>query len=149
MKYLLIIAISTLIGWITNKIAIILLLKPYKQIKYLGWFGQGVIPRSKYKLAINVADIIKKKILTNDKIKNKLFLLFPFMETLNFVNEGFFDEIVENLDVRNIAVKSINEFDNEEIEKIVKQAANEYLVHLEILGAILGFFIGIIECFII
>ncbi|OQY10032.1 MAG: hypothetical protein B6I28_01815 [Fusobacteriia bacterium 4572_132] len=56
--------VGALIGWFTNFLAIKLLFKPYNEIKILGVKFQGVIPRRKNALAVNLAKTIDEELLS-------------------------------------------------------------------------------------
>ena len=62
--------ISGLIGWITNKIAINLLFKPYKPTTFLKF--QGVIPKNKNKIANKIGKIVNKKLINIEDILNQI-----------------------------------------------------------------------------
>jgi len=66
--------VGAVIGYVTNYIAIKLLFKPYKPVKFYGFtvFPQGVIPREKEALAKKVGEVVKEYILSENEIKEIL-----------------------------------------------------------------------------
>ena len=90
------VGVGAAIGYVTNYIAIKLLFRPYKPIKFgkITIFPQGVIPREKPLLAKKVGEIVKdyilskeeiKKIVTSDEVKKEIenFLDLKLEEFLN------------------------------------------------------------------
>ena len=71
-KAILLIVIGSMIGWITNYIAIKMLFRPYKEIN-LGIFKiQGLIPKRRHEIGITLADTIQKELISIDDIMKKL-----------------------------------------------------------------------------
>jgi len=66
--------ISAFIGYVTNYIAIVMLFRPYEEIKILGIkiFGKGVIPRNHRKLAESIGRTVAEELLSSDDIIRKL-----------------------------------------------------------------------------
>ncbi len=66
--------ISAFIGYITNYIAIVMLFRPYKEIKIFGLkiFGKGVIPRNHKKLAESIGRTVSEELLSTEDILRKL-----------------------------------------------------------------------------
>lgn len=109
-----------------------------------------------------IKDVIKNKIKAI--IKKKLPPLIPVELVMGMVNdvidsEGdqMIDEITEKMlhkatqeiSISKIIVDNINAFDLEQIEKIIIELANKELKHIEYLGGVIGFLIGIIQGLII
>lgn len=71
-KALLLIVIGSMIGWVTNYIAIKMLFRPYKEIN-LGFFKiQGLIPKRRHEIGITLADTIQNELISLDDITKKL-----------------------------------------------------------------------------
>jgi len=110
------------IGYITNYIAIKLLFRPYKPIKFgnLTIFPQGVIPREKKHLAKKVGEIVKDYILSEEEIRKIITSDEVKKEINKFLDEkikALLDkEITEFLTKEEIAKKF-----SEIIERIVKE----------------------------
>jgi len=72
LRLVLLVIIGGFIGWITNKIAIKMLFRPVNPHKILGITFQGVFPRRKDYMAISLADIIEKELLSKEVIMDQL-----------------------------------------------------------------------------
>ena len=70
LEFFLIVSIGSLIGWITNYIAIKLLFKPYKEINLIGFKLQGLIPKRRVEIAKNVAETIDNELISLNDIIN-------------------------------------------------------------------------------
>ena len=133
-----------------------------------------MIPKRKKEIAINIGRIVEEQFLSIDeitdnivteqdkgyiidyiKVKIKLILnekmvLIPStIRSLvqNYISEIIEDEIREGIDelCEEIIENKINELDLYELEIIILQIVKNELRHIEILGLILGFFIGIVQ----
>jgi len=71
-RFVLLVLIGGFIGWLTNKIAIKMLFRPINPHRILGLKIQGVFPRRKDKIAISLADIIEKELLSKEVIMSQL-----------------------------------------------------------------------------
>ena len=71
-------------------------------------------------------------------------IMEEILRTIPPMTEQIMDALEENLDFRQLVVKKIDEFDLEALEQIVLQIAARELRAIEILGGVLGFFIGLI-----
>lgn len=57
--------VAGVVGYITNKIAIKMLFRPYEPKWYtLGW--QGIVPKTRPKLAVKISEIVGQKLLAHD-----------------------------------------------------------------------------------
>lgn len=71
-RFVLLVLIGGFIGWMTNRVAIKMLFRPVNPHKILGITFQGVFPRRKDYMAISLADIIEKELLSKEVIMNQL-----------------------------------------------------------------------------
>lgn len=71
-KFFLVVIIGMLIGWITNYIAIKMLFRPYKEINLFFFKIQGVIPRRRHEIGINIARTIKNDVISMEDIINSI-----------------------------------------------------------------------------
>lgn len=60
--------IGAIHGWVTNLLAIRLLFRPRRPIRFLLWTVQGVVPRRRADLAKRVAEIVEKDLLPLDSL---------------------------------------------------------------------------------
>lgn len=106
------VTIGAIIGYVTNYVAIKLLFRPYKPLKFgsITVFPQGVIPREKKALAKKVGSMVKEYILSEEEIKKILQNEEVQSEIKHFIDE--------KLDL--IFAKNITEFMAKEeiIEKL-------------------------------
>ena len=138
MNAIIIILFGAFIGYITNKIAIMMMFRPYTPKKYLFCFEQGVVPKSKEKLADVVSTLIEKKLLPSPQIIAKLRSSFPAIELIELFFVDFCERAVENLNIKELSRESIINFSNAEIEQCIRDVSNKYFFHLEVLGGVLG-----------
>ena len=71
-KLFLIVGIGAMIGWITNYIAIKMLLRPYKEMNFLFFKIQGLIPKRRSEIAVSIADTVQKELISLKDITNSL-----------------------------------------------------------------------------
>ena len=71
-EFLLMVGVGALIGWFTNYLAIRLLFRPYNEIN-LGLFKlQGLIPKRRHEIAVNIAEVIETELISMKEIGAKL-----------------------------------------------------------------------------
>ena len=71
-ELILMILIGTFIGWVTNYIAIKLLFRPYKEINILGFKIQGVIPKRRSEIALNIGQTVNTQLISIKDITNTI-----------------------------------------------------------------------------
>lgn len=71
-NYFVIPLVTTLIGWLTNVVAVKMLFHPRKPINILGWRLHGVIPKRHDALAHSIADLFERELLSNDELATHL-----------------------------------------------------------------------------
>ena len=64
--------VGILIGWFTNYLAIKLLFRPYKEVNFLFFKIQGLIPKNRDKISENIAETIEKELISVKYITEKL-----------------------------------------------------------------------------
>jgi len=64
--------VGTLIGWFTNYLAIKLLFRPYKEMNFLFFKIQGLIPKRRAEISLNIADVVEKELISVDDIAEKI-----------------------------------------------------------------------------
>ncbi len=188
LRFILLVIIGGLIGWITNKVAIKMLFRPINPHKFLGMTFQGVFPKRKDQMAISLADTIEKELLSKEvimnqllgkekletlKLKLKAIIIEKLVEVIppvlamfvggdirGFITkyidkngdeifEQMIDELkrsgIDNLNIREIVKKRIDELDFVEFERIIFGLMNKELHFVEIIGLFLGAIIGIVQ----
>ena len=142
-QFLLMVSVGILIGWFTNYLAIKLLFRPYKEMNFLFFKIQGLIPKRKNEIIENIADVVEQELISmtdivnkfknseideeilnnlldkivGEKLKNSILEKNPLLKM--FVNDSLMDKIKEYVK------KSILENKEEIIEEIVKIAESK------------------------
>jgi uncharacterized membrane protein YheB (UPF0754 family) len=169
-------AVGSLLGFITNFIAIKLLFRPKR--KTLGI--QGLLPKRKGEIARRAGVIVNDYLVNSDEIRKKIDkdklheAIGRFMEknklmpwdipilknTVNkilssllidrdgYFNRNVIEAVIDEGMVSDIVEKKINEFDVNELENLLKKASGPEINFIIFTGAILGFIIGLAEAFI-
>ncbi|MFW6285779.1 MAG: DUF445 domain-containing protein [Nanoarchaeota archaeon] len=179
--------ISAFIGWLTNFIAIKSLFRPVEKINILGVKFQGLIPKRKRDLAVNISEVVEEYFLSHEDIKESLEKpsninkikrkILPILESkilekipLMFqviakpiikktleseidsvilkINDEIINHAFEVIDIKKIIVDKIKDYDIDELERITYKIAKKELKHIEYLGAIIGFILGLTQVFI-
>lgn len=101
LKNILIVLISSMIGWITNYVAIKMLFKPYNKINF-GFFSvQGVIPKRRHEIGLKIAAAVKENIIS----------MADILKSLNKKGlEEELEEIVDKLVEGRVKTEIINAF---------------------------------------
>jgi uncharacterized membrane protein YheB (UPF0754 family) len=182
--------ITALIGWLTNKVAIVMLFRPRRARRLLGVTLQGAIPRRQKDLARSAAELMEREVLDKHLIRSELqridmmpmihqfserlvyenlaprlrkFLLFRgFLAdtTLRGIHRAVTDmleheapamlarlavEAEHRLDVARLVEERIGGFDLDKLEALVNEVAASELRGIEIMGAVLGFIVGLLQ----
>lgn len=129
--------VAGVVGYVTNKIAIKMLFRPYEPKWYtLGW--QGIVPKTRPKLAVKISEIVGQKLLAHDDflyalenndIKAKIHnIIAEKLKTLNAKDihalirlSSLEDKIIDNKEVinnilNNAAVSVVDIFLNKKID---------------------------------
>ena len=72
LQFCLMVLVGTLIGWFTNYLAIKLLFRPYKEMNFLFFKIQGLIPKRRAEISLNIADVVEKELISVDDIAEKI-----------------------------------------------------------------------------
>jgi len=67
--------LGAFIGYITNIVAIKMLFRPLRKIKFLGLalpFTPGILPRERHKLAISIGSMVERELLTSEVLRARL-----------------------------------------------------------------------------
>ena len=133
-RFILLVLIGGLIGWLTNKVAIKMLFRPVNPHKVLGITFQGVFPRRKDQIAVSLAEIIETELLSKDVLMDQLF----DQEKLESVKDRLKSVIVEKLseaippmaamfiggDVKGFIKKYIDKHGDEIFDALFKELKN-------------------------
>ena len=66
------VGVGALIGWFTNYLAIRLLFRPYNEINLVIFKLQGLIPKRRHEIAVNIAEVIETELISIREIGDKL-----------------------------------------------------------------------------
>ena len=142
-QFLLMVSVGILIGWFTNYLAIKLLFRPYKEMNFIFFKIQGLIPKRKNEIIENIAEVVEQELISmtdilekfknsnideesldkildkiiGEKLKNSILEKNPLLKM--FVN----DSLIEK--VKDYVKKSILDNKEEIIEEIVKIAESK------------------------
>lgn len=195
MKIAVAILIGAFIGWITNYIAIKMLFRPHKEVNFLFFRIQGLIPKRRNAIAYGISETIEKELLSikdvlehlesdeldskleefvddilDKKLKETIISNFPMASI--FLTEGVLEKIKkaikdtilgnkteiiqlfstyieEKVDFAKIVREKISDFSLDKLEEIIFNLAKNELKHIEVIGAILGGAIGLIQYFVL
>lgn len=187
------IAVGAGIGYATNVIAIIMLFRPYKPIKFplIKWQLHGLIPKRREEIAKSIGETVKSELISMEEINSQLLTdenkrklvdaikakvktvvaekteSIPFglgsvvsnmvddiveVELTIFIydqSEEMINDMTKDIDIGLMVEDKINQFELKKIEDIILKVASRELRHIELLGGILGAFIGLIQGIIV
>lgn len=193
LKILFMIAVGSGIGYATNVIAIIMLFRPYKPIKFplIKWQLHGLIPKRREEIAKSIGETVKNELISMEEINSQLLTdenkrklvdaikakvktvvaekteSIPFglgsvvsnmvddiveVELTIFIydqSEEMINDMTKDIDIGLMVEDKINQFELKKIEDIILKVASRELRHIELLGGILGAFIGLIQGIIV
>ena len=70
-QFAIMVSVGTLIGWFTNYLAIKLLFRPQKEINFLLFKIQGLIPKRRDEITENIAGVVEQKLISVADIAEK------------------------------------------------------------------------------
>mgnify|MGYP003586334639 FL=1 len=193
LKILFMIAVGSGIGYATNVIAIVMLFRPYKPIKFplIKWQLHGLIPKRREEIAKSIGETVKNELISMEEINSQLLTdenkrklvdaikakvktvvaekteSIPFglgsvvsnmvddiveVELTIFIydqSEEMINDMTKDIDIGLMVEDKINQFELKKIEDIILKVASRELRHIELLGGILGAFIGLIQGIIV
>ncbi|RJX21988.1 MAG: DUF445 family protein [Ammonifex sp.] len=180
--------VGAFIGWVTNRLAVKLLFRPYRPYRLLKWTIQGVLPKRRYELAGSIGGIIEQEILSLDDILQHLkerdvpertvALLreairgavlekapawvpvavkkplaeavsdlvrdrLPFL--IDWLVESFGETLKREVSLSQLIETKLNQFPLEDLERVVFKVTAREIRHIEVMGALLGFLIGLLQ----
>ncbi len=110
-----------------------------------------------FKLKVKISSIIEKKLpaIIPSAFKSVIlgyiedFIDSEGEDILKRITQEAIDKAATKVSIAKIVEDKINNYDMEKIESIIISIAKKELKHIEILGGVLGFFIGIIQGIIV
>ncbi len=182
--------IAALIGWLTNLLAIKMIFRPLNPITIpiLGWQMQGIIPKRRYDIAVNIGKTVEEELISMDDVfdmliqgENRDKLLSNIKVNINrivdeklpsivpsFIRNNIhsyisksiddeagkiidgiihdtIDETMSTVSIAKMVEDKINSFDLLTLENMIISISQRELKHIEILGGLLGFVIGLVQ----
>lgn len=152
LQFISLVSVGTLIGWFTNYLAIKLLFRPYKEINFIFFKIQGMIPKRKDEIGENIAETVEKELISisditkkfqetnfdenmldglldkiiGEKLKNSILEKNPLLKM--FINDSIIDKVKEYF--KNAILENKEEIINE-IVKIAEEKINFKEIMLE------------------
>lgn len=96
-RFIVLVAIGGLIGYVTNRIAIKMLFRPVNPIKILFFEIQGVFPKRKDKIAVSLAETIEQELLSKDVIMDKILNEEKIQEYKVLIKDMLVEKIEEKI----------------------------------------------------
>lgn len=182
---------GAVIGWITNVLAIRLLFRPLHPVRLGPLVFQGLIPKRREQIAINVGDVVARQLFSVDELAARLDMPVMQQEVERVVREAvecwceekmmmlpgavrqmfsnklrdmvaaevarhlpqmselFFTRMGEQVDIRTVVADKINALPLNEVEGLVLTVASRELKQIELLGALLGLAIGLLQAVLV
>ncbi|MBO8138384.1 MAG: DUF445 family protein [Desulfotomaculum sp.] len=193
LQFILLPLVGALIGWLTNKLAVYLIFRPYEPVKLplLPCKIHGLLPKRRAELAYKIGQVVEQELLSIDDVvlqlrspdmvhkvvqsvqntvqgmvENKLPLWVPlsfkknlsklFSETVERKLPSIIEEILDQtssefknkISIMEMVESKLNKYPIKHVESIVTSVAAKELKHIEFLGAVLGFVIGLVQAVI-
>jgi uncharacterized membrane protein YheB (UPF0754 family) len=121
-EFLLMVGVGALIGWFTNFLAIKLLFRPYNEINFLFFKIQGLIPKRRHEIAVNIAEVIETELISIREIGDKIDTSsFEYDDLDEFLEKLVKEKIKAELLEKNPFLKMfVNDKTLEKIKKYIK-----------------------------
>ncbi len=130
MKYIIPMIVGSAIGYFTNWLAIKMLFRPHREIRWLGIkvpFTPGLIPKERYRISKSIGDAVGQHLLTPEKIREVLWRK-ETQENLNRYLKSYVEKL--KLDSRTIMdigkSRDKNSYDNYILK--IKSSLSRYIV---------------------
>ncbi len=182
--------VGTVIGWLTNYVALKLLFRPHHPKKILGLKFQGLIPKRRREIARSIARTIEKELLNSKDLAVTLNNINWKKEVERMVEEvvdhrfgseavkrvpviglvtenlryhikylitrevlrhiddrkvDIAEKFARNVDVKELLASRIDELDLKRFEGLLTGFIAKELRHIEQLGGVMGFIIGLFQ----
>ena len=183
--------IAALIGWFTNYVAVKMLFRPYKKIKFGPLEIQGIFPKRQQIMAEKIGKLVSEEFLsindiketitpqgdlsminkkieirideylsttfpanypfmsffvrTNTKSKLKTDFLFQVDQLAPQIVEQYISDMEGKLNVANIVQERISLLSPVDLEKLLLKILSKEFRFIELVGAVLGFIMGLIQ----
>ncbi len=193
--YLALPLIAAAIGWFTNWIAVKMLFRPRKKIRFLFFEIQGIFPKRQHAVAEKIGQMVSKELLSIDDIRERiskpgnleainqsierklddyLTVTFPernpvmsmlmgkktktrlkdeFLKEVEDITPEIINKYVENLegelDVEKMIRQKVSLLSPATLERLIMDVLKKEFQFIELIGAVLGFVIGVIQVLLV
>ncbi len=182
--------VGTVIGWLTNYVALKLLFRPHHPKKILGFRFQGLIPKRRREIARSIARTIEKELLNskdlaatlnsinwkeevermveevvdhrfgseavrrmpviglvteNLRYHIKYLITKEVLRHIDLRKTDIAEKFARNVDVKELLASRIDELDLKRFEGLLTGFITKELRHIEQLGGVMGFLIGLLQ----
>ena len=96
-RFILLVAIGGIIGYITNRVAIKMLFRPVNPVRILFFTIQGVFPKRKDQMAVSLAETIENELLSKEVIIDKIFNPEKVEELKLLIKTSLVSTIIEKI----------------------------------------------------
>ena len=187
--------VGSLVGWITNWLAILMLFRPRVRVRVFWWSLQGVIPSRHAQLADRIAETVESSLLTQEDLEKAMSgvnwqdevdslirkvlhdrgpggilekipgisqawnkVVLPSLqevlsrEVVRFMDgygKRFAGKLRDSVDIREIVREKVLEFETEAMEDLIMTVAKREFGHIQVVGAITGAIIGVVQGLIV
>ncbi len=117
--------LGAIIGYITNALAIKMLFRPYKKLRFLGIplpFTPGIIPKQRKELAVSIGKMVSNELLTEDAVRTQIYM--------DSFKQGLVNSIKSYLE--SLFSVELNSFFNN--KKVKQNEATENLINILLEG---------------
>ncbi|MBL0913052.1 MAG: DUF445 family protein [Bacteroidia bacterium] len=93
-RYILLPLIAGLIGWFTNYIAVVMLFRPRRPVRFLSITFQGIFPKRQKVLAERIGRLVAEQLLSSNDLKEKLLADDNIDEILYMIEDKIDDYLL-------------------------------------------------------
>lgn len=126
LRCFLLVVIGAMIGWITNFIAIKMLFRPYKEINFIFFKIQGLLPKRKNEIGHSIAEVVDKELVSMKDIISKISSS-DVEESMGSLIDGILDSKLKEEILKNFPMAAFFLSDSvlEKIKGIIKSSIIE------------------------
>ncbi len=126
LRCFLLVVIGAMIGWITNFIAIKMLFRPYKEINFIFFKIQGLLPKRKNEIGHSIAEVVDKELVSMKDIISKISSS-DIEESMGSLIDGILDSRLKEEILKNFPMAAFFLSDSvlEKIKGIIKSSIIE------------------------
>lgn len=126
LRCFLLVIIGAMIGWITNFIAIKMLFRPYKEINFIFFKIQGLLPKRKNEIGHSIAEVVDKELVSMKDIISKISSS-DIEESMGSLIDGILDSKLKEEILKNFPMAAFFLSDSvlEKIKGIIKSSIIE------------------------